>query len=433
MPPHLVFLHGLESGPRGSKYRTLTDLGLGPVDAPDCEGVYDPDLRFGAIEAALAGRDRLLLVGSSFGGLMALRFAAARPEQVAGLVLCAPAVHRAAWPVPDVRPGLPVRVLHGDQDATVPLAAVEAFCRRNGLPLRVVADEHRLQASHHVLAELVREVHAAVSSATRTTAYPPGVVLHVPHDSTLIPDDVRGQFVLDDEALRAEVIRMTDHRTLDLFRRPEPGVPVVAAPVSRLVVDVERFEQDAREPMAAKGMGVVYRRTSDGRPLRRPLSGREREALLATYYRPHHQRLEAVVDGHLLEQGRALIIDCHSFPGVPLPYEPDQDPARPEICIGTDRFHTPDWVEHAFVAAFGAAGFTVAVNRPYSGALVPMKQCGNERRVWAVMVEVNRDLYLEPGTAEPLPTYPAVADRVRDVCRAAASAAMEARAPHGIR
>ena len=29
------------------------------------------------------------------------------------------------------------------------------------------------------------------------------------------------------------------------------------------MVDPERFEDDAREPMAARGQGVVYTRTSD--------------------------------------------------------------------------------------------------------------------------------------------------------------------------
>lgn len=49
---------------------------------------------------------------------------------------------------------------------------------------------------------------------------------------------------------------MTDHLTDVLFA--VPGVTSVRFPVSRLVLDPERFESDDREVMATKGMGVVY-------------------------------------------------------------------------------------------------------------------------------------------------------------------------------
>lgn len=83
---------------------------------------------------------------------------------------------------------------------------------------------------------------------------------------------------------------MTDHHTVDLFGAQHVAGQVARAPVSRLVLDVERFEEDVREPMAA-----VYTRTSSGRPLRRPLGPSAREALLERWYRPHHRRLENLV------------------------------------------------------------------------------------------------------------------------------------------
>lgn len=96
----------------------------------------------------------------------------------------------------------------------------------------------------------------------------PWVVMHVPHDSISIPECHRDQFCLDDEQLAAELVLMTDHHTLDLFCTGLSPEQVVRAPVSRLVVDVERFEDDDAEPMAAIGMGAIYSVTSSLAKLR---------------------------------------------------------------------------------------------------------------------------------------------------------------------
>ena len=61
---------------------------------------------------------------------------------------------------------------------------------------------------------------------------------------------------------------MTDAFTDELFALPN-AIRVIS-PVSRLVLDVERLPDDS-EPMAKVGMGMIYTKTADGRPLRRTL------------------------------------------------------------------------------------------------------------------------------------------------------------------
>lgn len=242
---------------------------------------------------------------------------------------------------------------------------------------------------------------------------PPFVLLHVPHDSSAVPASIREQILLDDAALEVELIKMTDHLTLELFSRGVPNDRVVCAPVSRLVVDVERFEQDDLEPMSSCGMGVVYLRTSDGANLRRPISIDERQALLAAWYHPHHLRLGSATQGILDRFGRVLLVDAHSFPSRPLPYEFDQRSDRPDICIGTDNFHTPVQLAQSFTEAFRAGQFSVGLNAPFSGAMVPQRHHLIDRRVSAVMIEVNRSLYLHEPTAEQNANFDEVAKRIR--------------------
>jgi hypothetical protein len=47
--------------------------------------------------------------------------------------------------------------------------------------------------------------------------FPSWIVFHVPHDSKEIPSAVLGQFVLLDKDMKAEVAKMTDHYTYEIF------------------------------------------------------------------------------------------------------------------------------------------------------------------------------------------------------------------------
>jgi N-formylglutamate amidohydrolase len=260
--------------------------------------------------------------------------------------------------------------------------------------------------------------------------FPPWVVLHIPHDSTIVPDQVRPQFLLTDEELTLELGRMTDHFTHALFAEPPGDATVVRAPVSRLVVDVERFADDSQEPMAKRGMGAVYELTSHLAPLRRKLSLVERDSLMRAWYHPHHQRLEEVVSDAIEQYGRCLVIDGHSFPGSALPYEgADQELERPDICIGSDSFHTPKALEQAFVESFGRRGWRVALNKPFAGALVPASRYRRDPRAMAVMVEVNRDLYLQRTGSSACAEFASVALMVKESCYEALAQAQTGRNP----
>lgn len=260
--------------------------------------------------------------------------------------------------------------------------------------------------------------------APQMNSPPEWVLFHVPHDSTVIPAEVRDQFVLDDAALGAELLRMTDHHTFRLFGQCVAAAQVVRFPVSRLVVDVERFVSDQQEPMSGRGMGVVYTSGHDLRRIRRELGASEREELLGKWYRLHHLQLTNAVDRALADFGKALVIDCHSFPSWPLPYETDASVYRPQICIGSDEFHSPPELIDALVAAFQSAGFETAVNTPFAGALVPLKHYRREPRVKAVMIEVRRDLYVNDETGEALNELDDIAHKIRACMANACSSLM---------
>ena len=220
------------------------------------------------------------------------------------------------------------------------------------------------------------------------------VVLHIPHSSRHIPAEMRHAICLDDAELQTELLRMTDAHTDLLFPRTPVEAARVVFAISRLICDVERFASDEDEPMVSRGMGVIYTRTSNGDVLRAPPDAATRRSLLNRWYWPHHSQLEHRVNDVVTQSDVCLIVDCHSFPSVALPYELDQTRERADFCIGTDSFHTPSYLRDVIVAAVRDAGYSVAVDTPFAGALVPLSSYRKDRRVLSVMIEVNRGIYL---------------------------------------
>lgn len=180
------------------------------------------------------------------------------------------------------------------------------------------------------------------------------MILHIPHSSTFIPQDKT--FLTN---INTELKRLTDWHTDEIYTH-ENGKRVVFC-VSRLICDVERFEDNAQESMSQKGMGVCYTHNSFAKHFR-DIDRDEREAVLNTYYRPHHKALSDAVDTELAEEGKALIVDCHSFPDEIHAYHSNFK--RPDFCIGSDSFHTPTKLLDLAKRFLETKGYDVLLNEP---------------------------------------------------------------------
>ena len=74
-------------------------------------------------------------------------------------------------------------------------------------------------------------------------------------------------------------------------------------------------------------------------------------------------------------------------------------------CIGTDSFHTPDHLVSASVQFFQNRNYSIAIDSPYSGCIVPMEHYRENKDVQSIMLEINRRLYLNEGTNVQSSTY----------------------------
>lgn len=218
------------------------------------------------------------------------------------------------------------------------------------------------------------------------------ILIHIPHSSYFIPNKYKHLFWLKEDELFQEQIKMTDSFTNELFNIKE--IYKLIFPVSRLVCDVERFRNEKDEEMTKQGMWVCYTKTSDLKPLK-AVNNKHKQEILKLYYDKHHKNFEILVEESLKDNDSCLIIDAHSFPSVSLPYELHSQGSRPDICIGTDSFHTPQKIADYLYEAFSDLGYNVGINNPFCGTIVPLKFYGKEKKVHSIMLEINRSLYMD--------------------------------------
>jgi N-formylglutamate deformylase len=235
------------------------------------------------------------------------------------------------------------------------------------------------------------------------------LILHIPHSSTIIP--FLDGYVPDQITLDEEILKLTDWYTDDLFHSEDDII--IKANFSRIFCDVERFEDDSLEVMASKGMGVLYEKLDNGDPLRN-VTSILREKILCEFYRPHHMRFTEAVRNQLDKYSSALILDCHSFPDIPMKRDLDQTLKRPDFNIGTDAFHTPPNLIEVSVDFFDSLGYTLGINLPYSGTIVPMNFYQKDNKVKSIMLEINRRLYLTENSNEKSVNYRAIKQVVKD-------------------
>ncbi|MGQ4808579.1 hypothetical protein NKDENANG_01966 [Candidatus Entotheonellaceae bacterium PAL068K] len=178
----------------------------------------------------------------------------------------------------------------------------------------------------------------------------------------------------------------------------EHGATVLATPLSRIFVDVNRrrddFEHNHR--VVHSHRGVVRTHTIRDVPIfTQPLSPADLEARLQTYYDPYYAALERLLDQFHATYGYALLLDCHT--GSPRRMKDYQ------VIIGTRHGAT----SHESLAAhvetvFTAHGFEVFHNiSGYSGGNI-IRTYGQPRtcHVHAMQLEINASLLMTTSRQE---------------------------------
>ncbi len=142
--PLRIFIHGLESNNQGTKAIYFRENFPGML-TPNFPGPLEE--RMAKLQAILSGQSDILLVGSSFGGLMASIFAMEHEPKVRRLILLAPAINLMEFaPYRERGIQIPVHLYHGRQDEVISIEEVRSVSGQvfANLTFQAVDDDHYL-------------------------------------------------------------------------------------------------------------------------------------------------------------------------------------------------------------------------------------------------------------------------------------------------
>ena len=222
------------------------------------------------------------------------------------------------------------------------------------------------------------------------------LLIHIPHASLCLPPDFWRDTTVDREIIEHNLHFMADYKVDELAR--DIDCHKVTAKYSRLYCDVDRFQNDADEPMARLGMGAVYTHLPGGAQYRQ-VTPERREEIIRQAYESHHVQLNKLSQKIVTQHGSCMMIDLHSYSDDLVRKLFGYTENLPDICLGYDAEWFSENDALKLKTYIEKLGYNCALNYPYAGALVPMDFYRDKTPgLRSVMLEINRRVYLEGGT-----------------------------------
>ncbi len=211
--------------------------------------------------------------------------------------------------------------------------------------------------------------------------------------------------------LDGHAIRSSEDAFVDLLfdHAPSFGAPLLAASAPRAFIDLNRsadeldpklisdMHRNACNTRVASGLGVIPRVVTNGRAIYSDgITLCEARLRINEFWRPYHNRLEALLSEVREQFGEAILIDCHSMPHTAIEGIGGKGVPDPEIVLG-DRFGSsarPDFVDRV-EAAFRDAGLRVTRNTPFAGAYSAQRYGRPSKGQHVIQVEIDRSLYMD--------------------------------------
>jgi N-formylglutamate amidohydrolase len=259
------------------------------------------------------------------------------------------------------------------------------------------------------------------------------LVFNSPHSGNRYPARFLAASRLDKDTIRRSEDFLVDELMGEAVAL---GAPLLKANFPRAWLDVNRepYELDPkmfdgalptyaniRSVRVAGGLGTIARIVSESEEIyAAPLSVEEALARIDSVYKPYHRALRQLVGATHGAFGAVVLLDCHSMPSTVRGASARQ---RPDVVLG-DRYGTSCAPELTDVAAEALTrlGYVVSRNKPYAGGFITEHYGQPGRAIHALQVEINRSLYMDERTLEPIGGFVSLRSHLAVLARSLAAA-----------
>ena len=249
------------------------------------------------------------------------------------------------------------------------------------------------------------------------------MVLSLPHSGSFLPVDFVKMSNLSEHQLHLSEDTFTDL----LFWDKSFNIPMIKANYSRAYIDVNREPLELTEKMfkdklplfinhfsekAAKGFGTIPEKIKPRMKIHKyKITYDEAKKRIENVYKPFHESLTALIKETENNFGRCIVLDGHSMPFRK--WRKNYD-----IVIGNN-FGTGSSFEHTEILQnlFKEQGFSVALNKPFSGGYTVCHYGCPELGVSAIQIEILRSLYMNEETLEKNQNFAEIQNKLHHIIK----------------
>ncbi len=238
------------------------------------------------------------------------------------------------------------------------------------------------------------------------------LLVSIPHSGEKVGEEAFWLKNLDEVTLMFDVDRFIDRMYEPALS--EHNTPKVITPWHRYLVDCNRWPQDVdkdsveghENPSGSHPTGLHWRVTTAGHVLiPKPLSQSLHKTILEKYYHGFFERIDSLYEDFKQKGIRQTYhLDLHSMPSQGTKAHRDPGEKRADIVIGNEKGQTAseEWTKQV-MTAYEREGFQVCLNYPYTGGTIVEKYGRPAKGHQALMIELNRKLYMDEKTKQLVP------------------------------